>query len=91
MTEFLTSHKAQTTAIWLWWILITLSAVILVFTGIEQSWDNILLRISTASGLIAAAIAKIMPKKLRDQIVLTGGTEWRNNESGDKSNERIVI
>lgn len=91
MTEFLTSPKAQTIAIWSWWILITLSTIILVFTGIDQSWDDILLRISTASALIAANISKLIPKKIKKELNIEGIVEGEDiNVSGVVTNARIT-
>jgi galactitol-specific phosphotransferase system IIC component len=81
---FLNSSKAQKIAMWTYWSLLVISALILVFTGINQSWDSWLLRISTAAGILAGFLGRLLPASVVRRLSgSTGGVE------NDRQRERI--
>lgn len=73
MIKLLQSERAQRIGGWVFWFLFTASALVLIFTGINQEWDAILLRASTGAMMVAGALAKLLPKAIVNQI--TGDTQ----------------
>jgi hypothetical protein len=62
--QLLQSKRSQKIVGWIYWILLVLSSVILVFTGINQMWDSWLLRISTTAGILAAFLGRLLPQSI---------------------------